>query len=74
MFCKLAVERTASQAQEPGRARRIPARFGEGTLESQLTLTRGDPGTYNIADDDGAVSIDKARRELGFDPTFRLPA
>ena len=39
-----------------------------------LALTRGDPGTYNIADDDGAVSIDKARRELGFDPTFRLPA
>lgn len=39
-----------------------------------LALTRGQPGAYNIADDDGAVSIDKARRELGFDPTFRLPA
>jgi nucleoside-diphosphate-sugar epimerase len=38
-----------------------------------LALTRGQPGSYNIADDDGAVAIDKARRELGFDPGFRQP-
>jgi nucleoside-diphosphate-sugar epimerase len=37
-----------------------------------LAVTRGAAGAYNIADDDGAVSIDKARRELGFDPAFRL--
>ncbi len=37
-----------------------------------LAVTRGGPGIYNIADDDGTVSIDKARRELGFDPAFRL--
>jgi nucleoside-diphosphate-sugar epimerase len=36
-----------------------------------LALTRGTPGIYNIAGDDGAVSIEKARRELGFDPAFR---
>jgi nucleoside-diphosphate-sugar epimerase len=36
-----------------------------------LALRRGAPGIYNIADDDGAVSIEKARRELGFDPAFR---
>jgi hypothetical protein len=36
-----------------------------------LALTRGAPGVYNIAEDDGAVSIEKARRELGFDPAFR---
>jgi nucleoside-diphosphate-sugar epimerase len=29
-------------------------------------------GIYNIAEDDGAVSSAKARRELGFDPAFRL--
>ena len=29
-------------------------------------------GVYNIADDDGAVAIAKARAELGFDPDFRL--
>jgi nucleoside-diphosphate-sugar epimerase len=38
-----------------------------------LALARGAPGIYNIADDDGAVSIEKARRELGFDPAFRSP-
>jgi nucleoside-diphosphate-sugar epimerase len=36
-----------------------------------LAVTRG-AGIYNIADDDGAVSIAKARRELGFNPDFRL--
>jgi nucleoside-diphosphate-sugar epimerase len=38
-----------------------------------LATTRGTAGFYNIADDDGAVSIAKARSELGFDPSFRLP-
>ena len=32
-----------------------------------LALDRG-VGIYNIAEDDGAVAIDKARMELGFDP------
>jgi nucleoside-diphosphate-sugar epimerase len=38
-----------------------------------LAITKGRPGIYNIAEDDGAVSIAKARAELGFDPGFRLP-
>lgn len=37
-----------------------------------LALTRG-AGIYNIADEDGVVSIAKARADLGFDPQFRLP-
>jgi len=37
-----------------------------------LALTRGAAGIYNVADDDGAVSIAKARVELGFDSRFRL--
>ena len=37
-----------------------------------LAVTRGAPGIYNIAEDDGEFSIEKARRELGFDPAFRL--
>jgi nucleoside-diphosphate-sugar epimerase len=37
-----------------------------------LAMTRGAPGIYNIAEDDGEFAIDKARRELGFDPNFRL--
>jgi nucleoside-diphosphate-sugar epimerase len=39
-----------------------------------LALERGKPGVYNIAEDDGAVSIAKARVELGFDPMMRLDA
>jgi hypothetical protein len=37
-----------------------------------LALERGAPGIYNIAEDDGAVSIVKARAQLGFDPAIRL--
>jgi len=37
-----------------------------------LALTRGAPGIYNIAEDDGAVAIAKARATLGFDPNIRL--
>jgi nucleoside-diphosphate-sugar epimerase len=37
-----------------------------------LALDRGTPGIYNIAEDDGAVSIVKARAQLGFDPAIRL--
>jgi nucleoside-diphosphate-sugar epimerase len=36
-----------------------------------LAVDRGS-GVYNIADDEGIVSIRKARSELGFDPAFRL--
>jgi nucleoside-diphosphate-sugar epimerase len=37
-----------------------------------LALTKGAPGIYNIAEDDGEFSIDKAKRELSFDPGFRM--
>jgi nucleoside-diphosphate-sugar epimerase len=37
-----------------------------------LAVTRGAPGIYNVAEDDGAVSSEKAKRELGFDASFRL--
>jgi nucleoside-diphosphate-sugar epimerase len=39
-----------------------------------LALDRGAHGIYNIAEDDGAVSIVKARAQLGFDPAIRLDA
>jgi len=39
---------------------------------AMLAIVRGAPGIYNIAEDDGAVSIARARRELGWDPGFRL--
>ncbi len=37
-----------------------------------LAVTHGRPGIYNVAEDDGAVSSEKAKRELGFDAGFRL--
>lgn len=37
-----------------------------------LALTRGLPGIYNIAEDSPALSSDKAKRDLGFDPAFRV--
>jgi len=37
-----------------------------------MALSRGARGIYNIADDDGVVSIAKAVAELGFEPAFRL--
>ena len=37
-----------------------------------LALTRAKHGIYNIAEDDGAVSSDKAKRDFGFDAGFRI--
>jgi nucleoside-diphosphate-sugar epimerase len=37
-----------------------------------LAVRKGTPGIYNIAEDDGAVSSEKAKRELGFDAVFRI--
>jgi nucleoside-diphosphate-sugar epimerase len=54
-------------------AGRKPALHVDAAAQAALlAITRGRPGIYNIADDDGAVSIGKARAELGFDPQFRL--
>jgi nucleoside-diphosphate-sugar epimerase len=41
---------------------------------ARLAITRGQYGIYNIAEDDGSLLTEKARRELGFDPGFRLQA
>jgi nucleoside-diphosphate-sugar epimerase len=36
-----------------------------------LAIERGAPGVYNVAEPSPALTIDKARRELGWDPSFR---
>lgn len=51
---------------------RAPLHVDAAAHAALLAITRGSPGVYNIAEDDGAVSIDKARKELGFDPAVRL--
>ncbi len=51
---------------------RKPSLHIDAAAKAALLSLTGNAGIYNIADDDGTVSIDKARKELGFDPAFRL--
>jgi nucleoside-diphosphate-sugar epimerase len=37
-----------------------------------LALTKAKPGIYNVAEDDGYASSEKAKRDFGFDAGFRL--
>jgi nucleoside-diphosphate-sugar epimerase len=53
---------------------RGPLHVDAAAQAALLAVTRGSAGIYNVAEDDGVVATDKARRELGFDPAFRLPA
>jgi len=39
---------------------------------AMLAIDRGAAGIYNVAEDDGPVSIAKARSELAWDPNYRL--
>jgi nucleoside-diphosphate-sugar epimerase len=54
-----------------GPARKPSLHIDAAARAAMLAVTSGS-GIYNIADDDGTVSIEKARKELGFDPAFRL--
>jgi len=51
---------------------RAPLHVDAAAHAALLAVTRGGPGVYNIAEDDGAVTIEKACTDLGFDPAFRL--
>lgn len=55
-----------------GRGRKPPLHVDAAAHAALLAVTRGATGVYNIADDEGTVSIERARAELGFDPDFRL--
>lgn len=55
-------------------AGRCPLHVDAAAHAARLAVARGAAGIYNVAEDDGAVSIAKAQRELGFDPAFRLHA
>jgi nucleoside-diphosphate-sugar epimerase len=52
--------------------RKPPLHIDAAAQAALLAVTRGQPGIYNIAEEDGTVSIAKARAEFGFDPDFRL--
>jgi nucleoside-diphosphate-sugar epimerase len=60
----------------PGTGFDVPA--GEAPLHvdaaadaARRAMTRGAPGIYNIAEDDGSVCIDKAKTSLAWEPSFR---
>jgi len=37
-----------------------------------LAVSKGAHGVYNVAEDDGVISSEKAKRDLGFDAAFRV--
>ena len=53
-------------------ARPAPVHVDAAAHAALLAIDRGQPGIFNIAEDDGFVSIAKARREFGWEPGFRL--
>lgn len=61
----------------PGTGFDLPASDGplhvdDAADAARRALTRGETGVYNIAEDDGAVSINKGADALGWVPGFRL--
>jgi nucleoside-diphosphate-sugar epimerase len=50
-----------------------PVHVDAAAYAALLAVTRGCGGIYNIAEDLGSVSIERARKGLGWDPAFRLP-
>jgi nucleoside-diphosphate-sugar epimerase len=51
--------------------RRPPVHVDAAAHAALLALTRGAPGIYNIGEDDPGLSSEKAKRALGFDPSYR---
>jgi nucleoside-diphosphate-sugar epimerase len=49
-----------------------PSVHVDAAAQAALLAAGRGTGVYNIAEEDGAVSIAKARREWGFDPEFRI--
>lgn len=51
----------------------MPLHVDAAAHAALLAIEHGRPGIYNVAEDNAAVATAKARRELGWDPAFRLP-
>lgn len=49
-----------------------PLHVDAAAQSALLAVMQGAPGLYSIAEDDGAVSSEKAKRDLGFDAGFRI--
>ena len=56
----------------PNEKRAKPALHVDAAAQAALlAVSKGTRGIYNIAEDDGAISSEKAKRDLGFDAGFR---
>jgi nucleoside-diphosphate-sugar epimerase len=51
---------------------RAPLHVDAAASAALLAIEKGQPGIYNIAEPNGYLTADKARRELGWDSGFRL--
>jgi nucleoside-diphosphate-sugar epimerase len=40
---------------------------------ARRAISQGQPGVYNVAEAGGSVIVEKALRQLGWNPAFRLP-
>jgi nucleoside-diphosphate-sugar epimerase len=58
----------------PVAAGEAPVHVEAAADAARRAATIGAPGIYNVAEDDGAVSSAKARRELGWSADFRVAA
>jgi nucleoside-diphosphate-sugar epimerase len=57
----------------PNEKRAKPALHVDAAAQAALlAASKGTRGIYNIAEDDGAISSEKAKRDLGFDAGFRV--
>lgn len=50
-----------------------PLHVDDAADAARRAATRGGAGIYNVAEDDGTVTIGRAAAELGWTPGFRLP-
>jgi nucleoside-diphosphate-sugar epimerase len=55
-------------------SREVPLHVDAAAYAALLAVSQGDPGIYNIAEPNGHVATEKARRVLGWTPDFRRPA
>ena len=51
-----------------------PLHVDAAAKAAALAVASGSPGIYNVAEDDGAVTSEKAKRELGWTAGWRSPA
>ena len=49
-----------------------PVHVDAAAHAARLAATLGKAGVYNVAEEDGAVTSEKARRELGWEAGFRI--